>query len=480
MMKRTIFFLCGLLMVMNLSATDTIRLNMQAFMEDYPLDADGKWVETLNGGTTQLDFESFSFSHLINGKSQTDNSRHWDGFTFCTSGDNNNYGSSFSSELWIDHQWGCMAGGGIDSTGAVKKGAPYLVAYWSNLGELPSLSMTFSDGDSHRPLGIWVCNHPWAYYGVLQGDGFAHPFSSEDDYFTLTAHGMDADGREVGQPVTFTLASFEDGVTMVSEQWQWMDLRTLGQVHGVYFTMASSDNSGDLGMNTAAFFCLGGAEALEHIDELERPSGLQTKGLDENRLELKWETDRFAAYYRVFLEGELIDSTETNSYIFTGLNAYTEYAVQVQGVSALGESSDFAYATGRTLDCTAPSAPANLRVQTDDHSAILTWDEASDNVGITRYVIYVNGTREARPKKTTYTVTGLGKGETYRFEVEAMDASGNVSERVAVTATTGITTDNPSISDGWNSSASKTMIQGTVYVQKNGQSYTLNGQKTTN
>ena len=435
----------------SLHATDTIRLNMQAYLDDYPLDTDGKWVHTYNDYYPSIDFgEYFSFSHmkyfLYGGNPSTVDMTYWDGFTLCTNGDNTDWGYSGSSAFWPEHQWGCMAGGGIDSTGQFKKGAPYLVAYWGYNYEdetMRSLRVDFPDGETHRPIGIWVCNHPWAYYGIIHSDGFAHSFADNGAAFKLIIHGIDEEEGEAGMPITVNLATFHDNKLDISPEWKWVDLKSLGQVNGIYFTMESSDNAGDMGMNTAAYFCLGGMEIYEHVDELPRPTGLQAEPIDENTVKVTWSKVYDAAYYRVYVDSVLVDSTTTNSYTFTGLTCYTSYYFFTQAVSEFGDNSDWGYVVARTKDLTPPTPPTNLQAEPDLYKIRLTWDEGTDNIAVGRYAVYVDGKRYTRTKYTTCTVTGLDSETTYFIEVETWDTSDNTSERIStyVTTTSSTTTD---------------------------------------
>ena len=425
----------------SLFAIDTIRLDMRAYLDDYPQDADGKWVDTYSGDYLSLDFEAFRFSHIPNGMQPQDDSgmQYWDGFTLCTSGDDADYGYAGSSQDWIEHQWGCMAGGGLDENGNVVKGMPYLVAYWGYNSEdegIHSLQTDFNDGMTHRPLGVWVCNHPWPYYGIEHDDGFAHSFADNGAAFTLLIHGIDEEGGEAGMPVRVTLASFHDNRLYMSRDWQWVDLTSLGQVNGLFFTMESSDMTQSLGMNTAAYFCLGGMEILEHVDEIARPTGLQAEALDENRVEVSWTEVSDAAYYRLYVDSVLVDSTETNSFVFTDLKCYTSYKFFVQAVSAYLESSDWGYVAARTKDLTPPAPPTNLKAEADMYKIRLTWDAGSDNVAVGRYGVYVDGKRYTRTKYTTCTITGLSPATTYTLEVDTWDTSDNTSERVSMQVTT--------------------------------------------
>ncbi len=468
-------------------STDTIRLNMQADLENFPLDADGKWIYTYSDRYPSLDFgDYFSFAHMKHyiggGNPSTEDMTYWDGFTLCTNGDNTDYGYSGSSAFWTEHQWGCMAGGGLDSLWQFVKGAPYLVAYWGyNYEEeyMRSLQVDFSDGETHRPIGIWVCNHPWAYYGIIHDDGFAHSFADNGAEFNLIVHGLDEDGKEAGMPIVVHLASFHDNKLDISPDWKYVPLSSLGQVSGIYFTLESSDNAGALGMNTAAFFCLGGMEILEHVDEIPRPSGLEAEPIDEHSVKVKWSKVYDASYYRMYVDSVLVDSTETTSYTFTGLETYTEYRFFAQAVSAYGESSDWGYVSARTKDLTPPTPPTNLRAtEVGMYKIVLNWNPGTDNIAVGRYVVYVNGKRYARPKYTTSSVTGLDPGTTYLIEVETLDTSDNASERVSIqvktyTTPTDVeetTTDNRQTvyTLQGQSLATKDMQRGQVYIITNG------------
>lgn len=444
-MKRFIIFLSIFIFYFSPSyATDTIRLNMQAYLDEYQLDADGKWVQTFNDYYPAIHFgEYYSFSHmkyfLYGGNPSTVDMIYWDGFTLCTNGDNTDYGYSGSSAFWTEHQWGCMAGGGIDSTGNIVKGAPYLVAYWGYNYEdevMRSLQVNFHDGETHRPLGIWVCNHPWAYYGIKHSDGFAHSFADNGATFKLIVHGMDEEEGEAGMPIEVILASFHDNELDISRDWQWVDLSSLGQVNGIFFTLESSDMSQALGMNTAAYFCLGGMEILAHVDEIPRPTGLQAEPLDEHSVKVHWTRVNDAAYYRVYVDSVLVDSTTATSYTFTGLDTYTSYRFFAQAVSAYGESSDWGYVLARTKDLTPPTPPTNVHAEPDKYKIVLTWDAGTDNIAVGRYGVYVDGKRYTRTKYTTCSITGLDPATTYTIEVDTWDTSNNTSERVSMQVTT--------------------------------------------
>ncbi len=93
-------------------------------------------------------------------------------------------------------------------------------------------------------------------------------------------------------------------------------------------------------------------------------------------------------------------------------------------------------------DTTAPSSPENVSVSgITENSAAVTWEQASDNVAVAGYNIYlgdsetpVNGDQPVT--ELTYTLTGLDAATAYTVRIEAVDTSGNRSEVMAEAAFT--------------------------------------------
>lgn len=112
-----------------------------------------------------------------------------------------------------------------------------------------------------------------------------------------------------------------------------------------------------------------------------------------------------------------------------------------QGGQGLGTNSFQFSATpaGATqTDTQAPTAPSGVRVtSTTSTSAALAWTAATDNVGVTGYRIFRNGTQVGTTQGTTFTDTALTPGTQYSYTVKAIDAAGNLSAAsTAATATT--------------------------------------------
>ena len=100
----------------------------------------------------------------------------------------------------------------------------------------------------------------------------------------------------------------------------------------------------------------------------------------------------------------------------------------------------------QVVDNEAPSTPTNLALtSTSTSSAKLSWTASTDNIAVTYYKIFVDGTFHSNAPTSTATVSGLAQGTTYTFNVAAADGAGNFSPQSnTVTGTTLIDNEAPS------------------------------------
>lgn len=455
---RTIYMLtvcavCGLCA----TAQNVITLDLKSAIDDgtYKLDADkGYWIETYNASINMLTFNNgmFNFSHMqgqFGGTDMGGGMSYWDGFTICNSGDTNDYGMLGNSDGWVSQQWGCMAGGGLNEDMQPVGGYPYLVAFCGNIynGENSYSCKVDFDGNIHKVKGVYISNHPWPYYGNIHGDGFASAFSEEGSAFTITAHGL-FNGEDTGSEVTMTLAenTGDDEIhgnnwpmgLVQSAEWQWMNLEELGEIDGLYFTLETTDADLLYGPNTAVYFCLDRMQIYEsgNTQTPRRPSGLTVTDIGEQKLTLHWNKQDDTQKWIVYLADSVVAETTDTLFIYDHLSPYTDYTLKVVAVNDNG-AGDPTSLIVRTIDETAPEAPANVVAEPiGPYSIALSWDAAIDNVAVTRYRVYIDGVQEARPKTCTYTLTGLEPETDYKIAIEAVDASGNVSQQTLVFART--------------------------------------------
>ena len=93
---------------------------------------------------------------------------------------------------------------------------------------------------------------------------------------------------------------------------------------------------------------------------------------------------------------------------------------------------------GGGADTTPPSAPTGLTsTGTTLSSVSLSWHASTDNVGVTGYDVFRNGTKVGTATGTSFDDTGLAASTTYAYFVKARDAAGNVSgQSNTISATT--------------------------------------------
>ena len=81
------------------------------------------------------------------------------------------------------------------------------------------------------------------------------------------------------------------------------------------------------------------------------------------------------------------------------------------------------------IDNQNPTAPQNLTIlNITDSSLDLSWSAATDNVGVTSYKLYVDGTNiQTINNGTTASISGLTPETSYEINITALDAEGNES-----------------------------------------------------
>lgn len=79
-------------------------------------------------------------------------------------------------------------------------------------------------------------------------------------------------------------------------------------------------------------------------------------------------------------------------------------------------------------DTEAPTVPSNLAATSISGTTVaLTWTAATDNVRVSGYDVYRNGSKAGSTANTGYTDTGLTPSTTYTYTVKAYDGAGNRS-----------------------------------------------------
>ena len=122
-------------------------------------------------------------------------------------------------------------------------------------------------------------------------------------------------------------------------------------------------------------------------------------------------------------------SPSASTFNDSSLNANTLYYYRVRAVNGTGAAVSSNEAVSRTAsDNMPPTAPANLTATVKSNtSALLKWSAATDNVGVVRYDIYVNGVKLYATTQLQFTVGQMDSTSFYTFVVKAVDSADNVS-----------------------------------------------------
>lgn len=189
------------------------------------------------------------------------------------------------------------------------------------------------------------------------------------------------------------------------------------------------------------------------------PTELTTTSIGNSSVALKWNasTDNIRVErYDIFRNYSYVTSVTGTSYTNTGLFSNTKYMYYVKAKDSSGNYSPASsQLTVTTLsggaiptpipDLTPPSIPTNLRALTISTNQIaLSWNQSTDNVGVSRYEVYKDYQYVTAVTGLTYTVTNLSPGNAYKFYLKARDNAGNSSGTSAIiTVTTALSGPTP-------------------------------------
>ena len=158
-----------------------------------------------------------------------------------------------------------------------------------------------------------------------------------------------------------------------------------------------------------------------------------------NRVNLSWDasTDNIGVNgYNIYRDNVKITSTTALSYSDATCTANTTYTYEITAYDlVLNESlrsSPPTVVTTQAGDTTPPTVPTNLTATGVNMTEIdLTWTASTDNMAVTGYKIYRNGSYLASATGTSYANIGLSQNQTYTYTVTAYDAAANESAQSA-------------------------------------------------
>ena len=188
------------------------------------------------------------------------------------------------------------------------------------------------------------------------------------------------------------------------------------------------------------------------------PTAVAAADITQTTAKVTWDasTDNVGVVgYNVYVNEAKVNasSVTVTEYDLTGLTEATEYTVRVTAVDAAeNESARSEAVTFTTLeaeeetDTEAPTAPAEVKAtEVTETTAKLTWNEATDNVGVAGYNVYVNEAKvnEELVAGTEFALTDLTEATEYTVRVSAVDAAGNESARSEATTFTTLESEKP-------------------------------------
>ncbi|MDX6677443.1 MAG: hypothetical protein QOE31_1495 [Solirubrobacteraceae bacterium] len=179
------------------------------------------------------------------------------------------------------------------------------------------------------------------------------------------------------------------------------------------------------------------------LDTTKPAAAVLSAAAGDGQVTLDWTAatdDVGVTRYDVYKDDALVTdlTASARSYTLTGLTNGVSHSFRVVAYDAAANSADSNTVSATAVapaDTTKPSA-AVLSATPGDQRVTLDWTAATDNVGVTRYAVWMdNAWLTGLPATArTYAATGLAAGASHSFRVVAYDAADNYSNSNTVTA----------------------------------------------
>jgi chitodextrinase len=205
----------------------------------------------------------------------------------------------------------------------------------------------------------------------------------------------------------------------------------------VYTTYTYTITAHDALNNTSSLSQALYANTAPDVTPPSVPDNLRKTSSTITTISLAWDAssdDIGVSGYRVYRDGVLVGSPGGTTFTDTGLNVSSTYTYTVRAVDAVPNQSALSapYSTASSADTTAPSTPTNLRTTSVlDNAVSLAWNASTDDVAVTGYKIYMDGSLVGTSASLSFTKSGLLPATDYSFTVSAYDAASNPSPQSA-------------------------------------------------
>ena len=165
------------------------------------------------------------------------------------------------------------------------------------------------------------------------------------------------------------------------------------------------------------------------------PQNLTATVVSPSQIDLAWDAsaDNVAVTsYEIYRDDVLLTTIGPATTYADSVIAPATHKYEVRALDAAGNVSAFSNSDTATVtppDTDPPLPPGNLTaVQTSTDQVDLTWDAATDNVGVTEYRVYRDGDLLATLGATTSHTDATVAPGLHSYEVKAADAATNLSE----------------------------------------------------
>jgi hypothetical protein len=202
---------------------------------------------------------------------------------------------------------------------------------------------------------------------------------------------------------------------------------------GIGFYFAGGDTSQQSDFGFSSFSASDGGKADPIPPSV--PANLAANIISASEIDLSWSasTDNVAVVgYHVFRNNTQIATAATPGFADQTVVPGIQYAYTVSAFDAarneFAQSLTVYAQTSPGPDLSPPTPPANLQSSNVTATSLtLSWSASTDNVGVSGYQVFRNGTQVGTTKAITFADTQLVASTTYVYTVAAYDGSGNVS-----------------------------------------------------
>lgn len=159
------------------------------------------------------------------------------------------------------------------------------------------------------------------------------------------------------------------------------------------------------------------------------PTELTATHLTEEGFTLSWKAAKDAVSYEVFKNGVSVGSTTSLFMVISDVEINGRYLMTVKSTDSNATVSEESNPLEVVIpDLHAPSIPQNLRATgIAQNTFTLLWGASSDNVGVARYEVFMDNESFGNTVDDYMPIPFLSPNTSYKMQVRAIDAAGNIS-----------------------------------------------------